>query len=245
MQERYLGDSHDFMKYALLRTLNKELGLSLGINWYLTDPNKVDPIGNNDGEKRHHLKGGVWKSWDADLFEKIEVLQNPKFRSLDNVSKFDILPKNTIYYTQEVPSVDRAEWHRIGLHKLKHQDVVFLDPDNGFQVKSMTTKRAPKYTLYSEFADYFRQGQSVLAIQFARQCNPIERAKNTVMLIRKNLNEPCEISILRGRLAPNLLFIMISQSGSLVKMNNVLKTFCNRSGGKSEMVPNLKMKVII
>ena len=58
MQERYLGDSHDFLKYALLRHLSGELGLRLGVDWYLTRPESVDCPGNNDGEKRQHLKGG-------------------------------------------------------------------------------------------------------------------------------------------------------------------------------------------
>ena len=34
MRERYLGDSHDFLKYALLRHQSGELGLRLGVNGY-------------------------------------------------------------------------------------------------------------------------------------------------------------------------------------------------------------------
>jgi len=46
MQEGYLGDSHDFLKYALLRRLHARTGMRLGVNWYRTEPEAVDHLGS-------------------------------------------------------------------------------------------------------------------------------------------------------------------------------------------------------
>ncbi|HEV2488092.1 MAG TPA: hypothetical protein VGT08_21400 [Terracidiphilus sp.] len=50
MQERYLGDVHDYIKFALLRHLEKALDVRIGVNWYLTDPEN-----NEDGGQRGFL----------------------------------------------------------------------------------------------------------------------------------------------------------------------------------------------
>ena len=58
MQEKYVGDTPDFVKYALLRALcvdNDDYPpLRLGVNWYLTLGDEVDRADNMDGEMRHH-----------------------------------------------------------------------------------------------------------------------------------------------------------------------------------------------
>jgi hypothetical protein len=33
MQLRYLGDSHDYIKFALLRHLHRSLNIRIGVNW--------------------------------------------------------------------------------------------------------------------------------------------------------------------------------------------------------------------
>ena len=97
MQERYLGDSHDFIKYAFLRHLHRETGLRIGLNWYLTRPEDVDRPGNNDGEKRHHLKSSVWQGWDADLLERLRGFEKLSERKIDRFYGKGILPSGTCY----------------------------------------------------------------------------------------------------------------------------------------------------
>lgn len=157
MQERYLGDSHDFIKYALLRHLSDELDLQIGVNWYLTRPEHVDRSGNNDGEKCHHLKGGTWRSLDPDLFDKISGFEDPNECLISRVAEWGLLPRSTAYHSENISSHNRSDWHRNSMRALSECGLIFLDPDNGFEVPSMSRRTAPKYALYLEAADFARR----------------------------------------------------------------------------------------
>lgn len=235
MQERYLGDSHDFLKYALLRHLHDALGSRLGVNWYLTRPEEVDRPGNNDGEKRHHLKGGVWQEADPELFTLIHGFEEPAARRLSNIADWELLPKGTVYFDEQVAATGRKQWHQRGVAGLADADLVFLDPDNGFEVKSMSSRTQPKYALYSEVAAYLGAGQAVIAIQFARQCDPVQRARD----VRDNLialyGGAAAYPVVRGRVAPNLLFFTIAPAVREAGLAASIRSFADKCG-KAELV---------
>jgi hypothetical protein len=50
MQDRYAGDIGDFGKFGLLKAL-EQTGLSVGINWYWTEPKRKE-IWQEDGKYR-------------------------------------------------------------------------------------------------------------------------------------------------------------------------------------------------
>ena len=58
MQERYLGDVHDFYKFLFLKYISKKLKEKIGLNWYLVSPEQVSFFEEKkkDGEKRSFLK---------------------------------------------------------------------------------------------------------------------------------------------------------------------------------------------
>ncbi|MBA3676390.1 MAG: hypothetical protein H0W74_03165 [Sphingosinicella sp.] len=229
MQERYLGDSHDFIKYALLTHLHSELQLRLGVNWYLARPENVDRPANKDGEKRHHLKGGVWRSLNSDLFEKIVRFADPGERYLSRVGEWEVLPAGTLFHSEYICSDDRNVWHRNALAALAQSDLVFLDPDNGFEITSMTRRTSPKYALFREAEDFLRLGKAVIGIQFARQCDPVARAHE----VRERLMSACgsdhRLPVVRGRLAPNILFITVAPPSVAQRFGSALERFCNQS----------------
>lgn len=240
MQERYLGDSHDFVKYALLRYLRRELGLCLGVNWYLTDPAKVDPPKNEEhGNKRHHLKNGAWASLDQDLWNRIKKFNDPAERNLKNMNKDEILSKDTLYFAEEVSRVDRSGWHNRGLEALSQAGIVFLDPDNGFEVKSATGKRLSKYSRYDEAVAYYQKGKIVVAIQFARQCCPIKKARDVRAALYGRAEYQASLPVLRVRLAPNILFVFLAPPEQTNGLKRVLEEFVKKNnvtyGGQSKL----------
>ena len=54
MQERYLGDIHDFQKFIFLKFLSCAFNQKIGLNWYLVDPKKI-------GEKEVKKKDSQFK----------------------------------------------------------------------------------------------------------------------------------------------------------------------------------------
>ncbi len=236
MQERYLGDSHDFIKYALLRHFAAELGLRLGINWYLTRPEEVDKPGNNDGGKRHHLKGGTWRETDPELFDRLALFDDPELRSLENVAALEILPANTAYHSVPVPVEGRADWQGDAMKSLADSDLVFLDPDNGFEVPSKSRRTAPKYATFQEAADYYRCGKLVVGIQFARQCDPIQRAADVRTTLMAAAGAVSPLPVVRARVAPNILFVTIAPAQMHAATLRALNTF-SQACSKAELIP--------
>ena len=62
MQERYLGDIHDYYKFLFLKFLSLNLKEQIGLNWYLVDPKEISlkEVEKNDGEKIQVPLGNSW-----------------------------------------------------------------------------------------------------------------------------------------------------------------------------------------
>ncbi len=225
MQERYLGDVHDFIKYAFIRHLARTTGLRLGLNWYLTDPKLVDKPSNQDGNIRFHLDQEDWGAWDPDLMSKLQPFSEPRGRNFRRFYKSEVLPPSTVYVDALVSKESRNEWHEAALSKLKPVQHVFLDPDNGLEVKSATKKTRPKYALYSEIADYIANGIAVTSIQFARQCDPVKRAQDVQSRVVAATQSSESLPVLRCRAAPNFLLITVTPDGFDNALNKAIRSF--------------------
>ena len=42
MQDRYLGDIHDFYKFLFIKKLSTNFKTKIGLNWYLIDPKDLE-----------------------------------------------------------------------------------------------------------------------------------------------------------------------------------------------------------
>lgn len=235
MQERYLGDSHDFVKYAILRRLRVEFGGPVGLNWYLTAPEAVDHPKSKDGEKRQHMTQPVWAQCDPDLLAGLRAFQDPAHRHIADFEASGLLPEDTRFVSALVPrdEGERLDWHRRAVAHLADCSVVFLDPDNGFEVKSMTRRTMPKYALFNEVRDYEATGAIVVTIQFARQCDPIARA---AQIDAKRQSTTPALPVLRGRLAPNLLFFLSAPIQVHARLGRTLDTLIQSLPGKLEWI---------
>lgn len=93
-----------------------------------------------------------------------------------------VLPRGTVYYEKPLTFSDlpsrgesaksrrlkrRELWLKGALDKTKGQDIVFLDPDTGLEVKSEKRhhKKGPKYIFYDEVAPFVDRGQSAIIYQ--------------------------------------------------------------------------------
>ena len=168
MQNRYIADVGDYGKYGLLRYMSKT-NLRLGVNWYLTP----DESHNADGKHIGYLENHYYREYDAELFDVLKdvLLRN---RHVHEIQTAAILPNNTVFYEKvlnleginecDVRQRTRLSWHESALQKLQECDIVFLDPDNGLQIKStsLTSKKGNKYIGIEELMDYCKLGKSII-----------------------------------------------------------------------------------
>lgn len=166
MQNRYFGDIGDFSKYGMLRQV-LEAELRLGINWYLY-PNEKH---NQDGKHRQYLTEDKHKVslCDDDLY-KFLFEQKNKEKSISLIEKSDKL-HNTIFFNDYIHTDDyrirlnhRQKWFMNSIVKLSGCDIIFCDPDNGFETQKLgyKEKRSGKYIFYNEAKRFYDLGKSLI-----------------------------------------------------------------------------------
>lgn len=161
MQNRYAGDVGDFGKIGLLRQIEKS-ELIIGVNWYLAP----DENHNADGKHIGYITDSRYNRCDDLLRNSLKEIVNSK-RSVSALETMNLIP-NAIYYHEVLHSPSRTfsrrVWHNQALEVLKYADIVFLDPDNGLLVKSVSagSAKSNKYVISSEITDYFAAGKSII-----------------------------------------------------------------------------------
>ena len=160
MQDRYAGDVGDFGKFALLRAMEAQ-GLTVGVNWYLakTLPSEI----HDDGKYRIPPQ---YEKLDPELSAALNRIYDlGDARSLQALEKARLLAGD-LFVNEPVPRAadQRENWHQRSLTKLAYCDIVFLDPDNGLNVKSVKpgSQKSPKYVWLYEISDYIASGKSVI-----------------------------------------------------------------------------------
>ena len=133
MQDRYVGDVGDFVKYGLLRAIRGTK--RLGVAWYL------HPNAGPAGDGRHiaylqHPDG--WRHLDPELFDALKELTGDR-RSVANIQQSGILGDAAFaadrLVVAGVKARDRDRWRHQWFDRIKRDlagcDLVFADPDNG------------------------------------------------------------------------------------------------------------------
>ena len=188
MQDCYAGDVGDFGKYALLKQLcSADIAdareLTLGVLWYVPWCRCVDAESGTQGDGSHidYLRpeneiGQKLRQCAPDLWKEMRSVVYG-CRSIAAVERSGALPAGTKYHSQpQVCECDRSRttkeekeerrrtWLRAGQDAVEGVDLVFCDPDNGFENKEVKPhyKRGPKYFYYSDLDAHFNAGKSVV-----------------------------------------------------------------------------------
>lgn len=164
MQNRYAGDVGDFGKFGLLRHI-AHTGLQIGLNWYLVP----DENHNDDGKHIGYLNNKSFIGCDDDLLRRLRKMIYNNNRNVKALEEGGFLPNSVFYnrtlYPPNLPNVlSRLQWHENALTTLSNCDIVFLDPDNGLIVKSVSlgARNSNKYLTENELLDYYQLGKSVI-----------------------------------------------------------------------------------
>lgn len=170
MKNQYFGDVNDYRKYGLLRMLSGGGEISTGVGWMLTPSD-----GRADGAFVRYLEQpGRWRVFDRDLYDFLvrHVLERGE-RDVRLIERSELLPA-TLFHTSllaDAPT-ERRRYFREMLERFRGIDLIFFDPDNGFEVKSKPygRKGSSKFLYWREVYDAYSAGHSLLVYQhFARE----------------------------------------------------------------------------
>ncbi|MGH8901960.1 MAG: hypothetical protein ACRDYA_09825 [Egibacteraceae bacterium] len=173
-----MNDIGDYAKYALLRALcsSGPATIRLGVIWYLTEHAEL----NGDGRRRPHLVREGWDDLDPDLLIKMRAIESA-LRDEDDlhvglIERSGILPADTVFFSEALPEAvrsgqlrinQRADWFARARQTLTGCNLVFLDPDNGLEVRSVTptSRLAGKYVTVAEVTELLSIGAGVILYQ--------------------------------------------------------------------------------
>jgi len=167
MKEQYFGDERDFKKYGLIRGLLARTHATLGVNWLLTGPDN-----SGQGKTVSYLeRPDKYRHVDPELFTALKILVPLRAQDRTHPTRLlmfqqaGLLP-NAKFYSEQWDGAKSVEARKQLLQsaskQLGHTNLVFLDPDNGFEVKS--AQQVWKYVLWDEVG-FFLERSSVLIYQ--------------------------------------------------------------------------------
>jgi len=174
MKDQYFGDVNDYRKYGLLRAIRHCSSRRLLVAWLLTEDD-----GSTDGKFVGYIKSSSkWQHYDQELFNGLKgFLESGRKRQVGHIEQSSLLG-NTEYFSALVPSraADRCLWFELLREKASTCDFVFLDPDNGLEVKSKPygNKYSEKFLYWREVEALWSSDKSLLIYQhFIREKRPL------------------------------------------------------------------------
>ena len=168
MQERYLGDVHDFQKFIFLKFLSCAFNQKIGLNWYLVDPKKIGEkeVKKKDGEKRYFLQQNEFKNIDKMIYDEFVKLKSKKLRSITAFTKKTHLNRYISFFNNKITLLNREKWFRDSLNFFKKRDIIFLDPDNGLLKNKKSKKTSLKYVLMNEIESYLSNKKTIIFTRY-------------------------------------------------------------------------------
>lgn len=207
MKNQYFGDINDYKKYGLLRSIESASDLGLMVAWMLTADD-----GSTDGEFVEYLsESKKWGRYDSPLYDDlVRLMARSDERGVSLIEDSGIL-NGCSFFSEYVPDAGtgREAWFSSLLEASKKSDLVFLDPDNGLEIKSRPygRKNSSKFLYWREVSELWASGKSLLIYQhFIR-----EKREVFIQRMMKSLNDLAAGSIVEAFSTPHVVFLMALQ----------------------------------
>lgn len=207
MKNQYFGDINDYRKYGLLRAIIRASRFRTLVTWMLTPDD-----GSTDGKFITYLEHpGKWSLHDPVLFKTIKkLLASDRKRRVSLIEGGDLIPKAE-FFSSPVPDTasGRSSWFNSLVERAQGNDCVFLDPDNGLEVKSKAYggKGSSKFLYWREVGALWASGKSLLIYQhFIR-----EKRLNFIQRMLEALRVATPGSFVEAFSTPHVVFLMALQ----------------------------------
>jgi len=225
MKNQYFGDINDYKKYSLLRLLSGYGQIETAVCWVLTR----DDDGNDGNRVKYLQQPDKWRSYDPTLYEYLqEYVFRRGIRNVKMLETSDILA-NCRFYSEVIDDdikLREAYFNRF-LEFAEGADLVFFDPDNGLEVKSVPRgkKNSSKYLYWSEVQASFEAGHSILIYQHFPRMNRQSYINNLVQQFKAVTKAKC-IFYYKTR---HVVFFLLTQpkheEGFIENNANILNTW--------------------
>ena len=232
MQERYLGDIHDFMKLNFLEFISKKIKNKIGLNWYLVDPKNIgnSELSLNNGEQRNFISEDKYINRNKRLVNELQSLKKRTNRLIADYTKKTYLNDYLNFYNEKITTLNRLQWFKDSILFFKNNDVLFLDPDNGLitESESNNSKRSIKYISYKEISYLYELGKTIFFCQFqSLNVDHKTMLKEKISKISQNTNINITSPIIRNRCSPNTFYIPILQDRDKQRLNSIIRSYCS------------------
>ncbi len=252
MQDRFVGDVGDFGKYGRLRALcspSDNPPIRLGVIWYRV-PNETH---NDDGKHTGYLQTASPKFRDCDpeLYDTLRklLIDNSgsvmsEQRRVATIESSTVLPSDTLFYNEplaykkQMSAVDRLsmrkEWFRGAQEATASAQLIFFDPDNGVECKSVirTRLKGPKYVFWDDLESFSAREQSLVVYHHFNFSSPAtDQVTRLLSAFRSHMPENYQISsatFTRG--ARRAFFLAAAPKHSKVLANRLSSLFKDRWG---------------
>jgi hypothetical protein len=207
MKNQYFGDINDYMKYGILRILTDYGNISCSICWMLTDND-----GRTDGKFTSYLKNaGELKKYDPELFDWLNNhFANDLSRNVSFIQESELLKKCSFYSSVLTDTAkERQEYLKEFTSLSSDFDLVFFDPDNGFEVASTPygKKDSSKYLYWEELIPIYKRGHSILVYQHFPRISRAKFIQDAMLKIKDKLSADSVIALSTN----NVVYFLILQ----------------------------------
>lgn len=211
MKNQYIGDINDYKKYSLIEIISEVLNEKILFAWMLTDDDA-----RTDGEKLYYLNNSNnERQLNPELFDKLKSIDKSSCR-IDTIQ--DLLGENYNYYSESLyDSKDkRMNYFEALLIEAKKVGLVFFDPDNGIEVKSVKygNRNSSKYVYWNEIQQFAELGKDILIYQHF----PRKNREQYINDLKMELQEKTELEVLPIS-TENVLFLLATKQGG--KLNEI------------------------
>jgi hypothetical protein len=169
MKNQFFGDIRDYRKYGLLRALAPDKEAWAALCWMLT-PDEAGPKGKRIGYLRRPKQ---WRRFDPELFDALrQAVVVDGQRNVARAETSSILNPQIFSFHKKLLSDnidDRRKYFQEFLsEKADGRPLVFFDPDNGLEVKSVPPGRrgSSKHLYLEELSMTYDKGHSIVVFQF-------------------------------------------------------------------------------
>lgn len=165
MKNQYFGDINDYKKYSLLRLLGGNGKIETAVCWVLTEDDN-----GTDGRRIKYLEQPeIWQKYDPVVYEHLKKYVLDKgVRHVNIIERAKVI-QNCRFYDEVIQddTHQRDQYFDKFSEFAEGAGLVFFDPDNGLEVKSVPRgkKKSSKYIYWSEIEASYKAGHSILLYQ--------------------------------------------------------------------------------